>query len=109
MSQTAASFFETYYHRAKQYEAKLHGISGSLLFDFRKSGDGFYYIQIENGILLPLSTAPKADATLIISCSFQDFYELANGRRSLSSLLLLGRLRLKGDKRFGQRILKALS
>lgn len=109
MIPSASSFFETYYRRAQQYEQRFKGISGSLLFDFRKSGDGFFLIRIEDGSLLPLSSRPNKDATLTIVCSFQDFYELAAGQRSLSSMLLLGRLRLIGDKRFGQRILKALS
>jgi putative sterol carrier protein len=97
MAQTAQEVFQVY---GKQKDVPfLRGIRGSYLFHIDQVGD--WFVSVDNGALT--FDEKKHDADCAISCSEQDFVDIAEGRRNLLTAVLQGRVQVEGDVALAQK------
>ncbi|HLG77539.1 MAG TPA: SCP2 sterol-binding domain-containing protein [Ktedonobacteraceae bacterium] len=91
MANTTTTFFEHLAQRGN--EPLLHHVSGSFRFDI--AGEGSWYVVTKNGSLSVSREGAGADCVLV--CSREDFDRMVVGQQNPTTLLLQGKLQVRGD------------
>jgi putative sterol carrier protein len=86
-------------HQFQEYEALLRGVTGTYLFEIE--GAGYWFISVRNGAISIEEVRHDADCT--ISCNEPDFIDIIEGRRSLITASMQGRVKIHGDLALAQK------
>lgn len=83
----------------QKYEPLLRGVTGTYLFDIE--GVGYRFISVRDGAISIEDAQRDADCT--ISCDESDFIDIIEGRRSLITATMQGRVKVRGDITLAQK------
>jgi arylformamidase len=86
-------------HKVQEYEPLLRGVTGSYLFEIE--GVGYWFISVRDGATRIEEVQHHADCT--ISCNEPDFIDIIEGRRSLITAAMQGRVKVRGDITLAQK------
>lgn len=89
---------------AQPAQGKLRGHDGLYAFQLPEET---YFIRLEDGLVTVSASAPEAP-TCTITAGRQQLLDLLNGRANPMKALLLGRVRVNGDKAALLRLLALL-
>jgi putative sterol carrier protein len=74
----------------------VKSINGSFQFDFSPSGDGKYYFIFENGGY-QLEDGSLAGASVKVTCKWQVFEDIREGKLDPNMAMMTGKMKFKGD------------
>jgi arylformamidase len=94
---TAREVFQQ--HRVQEYEPLLRGVTGTYLFEIE--GVGYWFLSVRDGAIRIEEVQHHADCT--ITCNEPDFIDIIDGRRSLITAVMQGRIKLRGDITLAQK------
>ena len=94
---TVHEVFQQY--QSKKYEPLLRGVTGTYLFEIE--GAGFWFISVREGAIKMEETRHDADCS--IRCDEPDFIDILEGRRSLITAAMQGRVKIHGDITLAQK------
>ena len=94
---TAYEVFQQY--KSQKYEPLLRGVTGTYLFDIERVG--YWFISVKGGAISIEEEQHDADCT--ISCDEPDFIDIIEGRRSLITAAMQGRVKVRGDITLAQK------
>lgn len=94
---TAHELFER--RKAHEYEPLLRGVTGTYLFEIE--GVGHFFISVRDGAIRIEEAQHDADCT--ISCDEPDLIDIVEGRRSLITAAMQGRVKIRGDITLAQK------
>jgi putative sterol carrier protein len=94
---TAHEVFEQY--KLQKYEPLLRGVTGTYLFDIEKAG--YWFLSVRDGAISIEENRHDADCT--IRCDESDFIDILEGRRSLITAAMQGRVKVRGDIALAQK------
>ena len=86
-------------HKFEKYQPLLRGVTGTYLFDIE--GVGYWFISVQDGAINIEQARHDADCT--ISCDEPDFIDIIEGRRSLITAAMQGRVKIHGDITLAQK------
>ena len=86
-------------HRLQKHEPLLRGVTGSYLFEIE--GVGYWFISVRDGAI-KLEEA-RQDADCRLRCNEPDFIDIIEGRRSLITAAMQGRVKIQGDMPLAQK------
>ena len=86
-------------HRLQKYEPLLRGVTGTYLFEIE--GVGYWFISVRDGAISLEEVRHDADCT--INCNEPDFIDIIEGRRSLITAAMQGRVKIHGDITLAQK------
>jgi len=86
-------------HQFQKHEPLLHGVTGTYLFDIERVG--YWFIFVHDGAIRIEETRHDADCT--IHCDEPDFIDIIEGRRSLITAAMQGRVKIHGDMTLAQK------
>ncbi len=91
MSDTTNAFFKRLATRG--YEPLLHSVSGTIRCDIEDAGS--WSVTVNKGELIVNRDTTGADC--IVACSGEDFERMVVGKQNPTTLLLQGKMKLKGN------------
>jgi putative sterol carrier protein len=94
---TAHEIFQR--RKSQEYEPLLRGVTGTYLFEI--DGAGYWFISVKDGAVRIDEAQHDADCT--IRCSEPDFIDIVEGRRSLITAAMQGRVKINGDITLAQK------
>ena len=94
---TAHEIFQL--HEFQKYEPLLRGVTGSYLFEIERVG--YWFISVRDGAIGIEEARHDADCT--ITCNEPDFIDIIEGRRSLLTAAMQGRVKISGDITLAQK------
>lgn len=94
---TAHEIFEN--RKAQEYEPLLRGITGTYLFEIEHAGH--WFLSVRDGAIKIEEARHDADCT--IRCNEPDFIDIIEGRRSLITAAMQGRIKILGDITLAQK------
>ena len=94
---TAHEVFQSY--ESQKYEPLLRGLTGTYLFEIERAG--YWFISVQDGALSIEEVRHDADCT--IRCDESDFIDIIEGRRSLITAAMQGRVKITGDLALAQK------
>lgn len=86
-------------HQFQKYQPLLSGVTGTYLFEIE--GVGYWLISVRDGAISIEEARRDADCT--ISCDEPDFIDIIEGRRSLITAAMQGRMKVRGDITLAQK------
>lgn len=86
-------------HKFQKYEPLLRAVTGTYLFEIERVG--YWFISVRDGAIRIEEARHDADCT--ISCDESDFIDIIEGRRSLITAAMQGRVRIRGDITLAQK------
>jgi putative sterol carrier protein len=86
-------------HEFQKYEPLLRGVTGSYLFEIEHAG--YWFISVSHGAIRLEEARHDADCT--ICCDEPDFIDIIEGRRSLITAAMQGRVTVRGDITLAQK------
>src|SRR5215469_14474168 len=86
-------------HQFQKYEPLLRGVTGTYLFEIDHAG--YWFIAVRDGAIGLEEVRHDADCT--ICCDEPDFIEIVEGRRSLITARMQGRVKILGDLTLAQK------
>ena len=86
-------------HQFQKYEPLLRGVTGTYLFEIERAG--YWFISVRDGAITLEETRHDADCT--IRCDEPDFIDIIEGRRSLITAAMQGRVKIHGDITLAQK------
>lgn len=86
-------------HEFQKYEPLLRRVIGTYLFEIEHVG--YWFISVREGAI-SIEEA-RHDADCMIHCDEPDFIDIIEGRRSLITAAMQGRVRVRGDITLAQK------
>ena len=86
-------------HQFQKHEPLLRGVTGTYLFEI--DGVGYWFISDRDGAISIEEARHDADCT--IRCDEPDFIDVIEGRRSLITAVMQGRVKIHGDITLAQK------
>jgi predicted lipid carrier protein YhbT len=86
-------------HQFQKFEPLLRGVTGTYLFEIE--GVGYWFLSVRDGAIRMEEVAHDADCT--INCDEADFIDIVEGRRSLLTAAMQGRVKIRGDITLAQK------
>jgi len=86
-------------HQFQKHEPLLRGVTGTYLFEIERVG--YWFISVRDGAIKIEEVRHDADCT--ISCEEPDFIDIIEGRRSLLTAAMQGRVKIHGDITLAQK------
>ena len=86
-------------HKLQKYEPLLRGVTGTYLFQIE--GVGYWFISVRDGAIKIEEEQHHADCT--ITCDEPDFIDIIEGRRSLITAGMQGRVKIHGEITLAQK------
>jgi putative sterol carrier protein len=86
-------------HQFQKYEPLLRSVTGTYLFDIDHVG--CWFISVSHGAITLEEVRHDADCT--ICCDEPDFIDVIEGRRSLITAAMQGRVKIRGDITLAQK------
>ena len=86
-------------HQMQKYEPLLRGVTGTYLFEIERAGH--WFISVRDGAISIEEARHDADCT--IRCDEPDFIDIIEGRRSLITAAMQGRVKIDGDITLAQK------
>ena len=87
------------HHQFQKYQPLLRGVTGTYLFKIENVG--YWFISVQDGAINIEEGQHDADCT--ISCDEPDFIDILEGRRSLITAAMQGRVKIHGDLALAQK------
>lgn len=94
---TAREVFDL--HKLQKYEPLLRRVTGTYLFEIENVG--YWFISVRDGAISIEEERRDADCT--IRCDEPDFIDILDGRRSLITAAMQGRVKVRGDVALAQK------
>ena len=94
---TAHEIFQKY--QSQKDEPLLRRVTGTYLFEIEHAG--YWFISVRDGMLSIEEVRHDADCT--IRCNEPDFIDIIEGRRSLLTAAMQGRVKIRGDITLAQK------
>jgi len=94
---TAHEIFQQ--HQFQKYEPLLRGVTGTYLFEIERVG--YWFLSVRDGAIKIEEVRHDADCT--IRCNESDFIDIIEGRRSLLTAAMQGRVKIHGDITLAQK------
>jgi putative sterol carrier protein len=94
---TAHEVFEK--RKSQEYEPLLRGVTGTYLFEIENAG--YWFISVRDGAIRIDEKQHDADCT--IRCNEPDFIDIVEGRRSLITAAMQGRVNIHGNITLAQK------
>ncbi len=86
-------------HKFQKYQPLLRGVTGTYLFEI--DGVGHWFISVQDGAISIEEARRDADCTIV--CDEADFIDIIEGRRSLITASMQGRIKVRGDISLAQK------
>src|SRR5215469_11983773 len=86
-------------HKFQKYEPLLRGVTGTYLFEIERVA--YWFISVRDGAIKIEEVRHNADCT--ITCDEPDFIDIIEGRRSLITAAMQGRVKVRGDITLAQK------
>jgi len=86
-------------HKFQKFEPLLRSVTGTYLFEIGRAG--YWFISVRNGAISIEEARHDADCT--ITCDEPDFIDIIEGRRSLITANMQGRIKVRGDITLAQK------
>ena len=86
-------------HQFQKNEPLLRGVTGTYLFEIESVG--YWFISVRDGAISIEEARHDADCT--IRCDEPDFIDIIEGRRSLITAAMQGRVKIDGDITLAQK------
>ncbi|HEX5433337.1 MAG TPA: SCP2 sterol-binding domain-containing protein [Candidatus Angelobacter sp.] len=86
-------------HEFQKFEPLLRRVTGTYLFEIQDAG--YWFISVRAGAIGLEEVRHDADCT--ITCDEPDFIDIIEGRRSLITAAMQGRVKVRGDITLAQK------